>query len=77
MRDSAVFDIYHQYHLFYANSRYDLYHYESSSERWMTLLHTICTEFSGISFAVSSTRANLGMALHRQNTQSRVNALFK
>ncbi len=70
----SFFDIYQHYMPIYANSRYDLWHYENSTERWMTLL-TQYLRFAGISLLLSLPGLVWAWLQNTQNTEARQHIL--
>ncbi len=62
----SFLDIYRHYLPIYANSRYDLWHYDSSYERWSTL-GTQFLQFGGLSLALAAPGLAWAWTCHRQN----------
>ncbi len=70
----SFFDIYQHYMPIYANSRYDLWHYENSTERWATLL-TQYLRFAGISLLLSLPGLVWAWLQHAKNPVTRLRIL--
>lgn len=66
----SFFDIYRHYMPIYANSRYDLYHYENSTERWTTLLAQYL-RYGGLALLLAAPGLIWAWILHPKNTPAR------
>jgi hypothetical protein len=65
------FTIYHNFMPIYANSRFDLWHYDNSAERWLVLAKNTL-HYGGLSLLLSVPGLAWGWLCHRDNNMARL-----